>query len=137
QGQKPAQGNSDRRHRRRRHPALSPGSPVQRTGRSCTAGLGKRRSRTGGRVPGEAGGSTHARLIAPITQQPSPRLLYEPCFRNLSPPPLTPHSVKRPFFAENLHGLSDHYRDKKIRELADGTFTSDNPSLYRLDNNGD
>lgn len=48
-----------------------------------------------------------------------------------------PQRLLTPFFAKSLHGLSDHQKDKKIRELADATFTSDNPPLYRLDNNGD
>lgn len=48
-----------------------------------------------------------------------------------------PQRLLTPFFADSLRGLSDHQKDKEIRELANSDFTSSHPPLYRFITNGD
>ncbi|WHV79602.1 HNH endonuclease domain-containing protein [Pseudomonas aeruginosa] len=47
-----------------------------------------------------------------------------------------PQRLLTPFFLDALRGLPDQKKDRRIRELAESTFTSDHPPLYRFANGG-
>lgn len=47
-----------------------------------------------------------------------------------------PQRLLTPFFAVELRGLPDQTKDRRIRELAESTFTSNQPPLYRFGNDG-
>ncbi|RAU42041.1 HNH endonuclease domain-containing protein [Pseudomonas sp. RIT411] len=47
-----------------------------------------------------------------------------------------PQRLLTPFFADALRCLPDQKKDRRIRELAESTFTSDKPPLYRFVNGG-